>query len=220
MKVVIPTCDKYAHTVPPHVHLLRKLWPDCPYEIVVVTTEKPIDVDVEVIRLGKDRGYCDNLHRFLNLYYQEELMMLCLEDLLPMRINTGRIQQAMDVLSSDESVNMIRLTKRFTRPGKPYRNSSLFVEMAKTGGYLFSQKGTIWRTRVFSKMLPVHCSPWRAEYRGDAIGKRMQGAFLGVAQPVLVQRNWIVHGRQDKATTRWVEHRMENRKEYGKPKRA
>ncbi len=204
VKILIPTCDKYAHTVPVHVHFLRKLWPQCPYEITVLTTEAPIEVDAEVIRLGKDHGFSNNLHIFLSRFMHDDLMMLCLDDLLPVEIHPRRIVRAVTALQTDQSVHMVRLSKRFTRPGRMYKHDSLFVDMNKSDQYLFSLKGTIWRTDVFRRLLRKDTHPWGAEWAGGNRAKRLPGKFLGAGKPILAQKNWYIHGKKDKGTTLWV----------------
>lgn len=204
VRILIPTCDKYAHVVPAHVHYLRKLWPQCPYEVTVLTTGDLIDVDAEVISLGKDHGFANNIHIFLSRYMQDDLMMLCLDDLIPVEIHPRRIDRALDVLGSDQSVHMVRLSKRFTTEGKPYKHDRLFVEMDKSSPYLFSLKGTIWKTEIFRRLLRKNANPWGSEWAGGSRARRLRGKFLGAAKPMLTQRNWYIHGKKDKGTTNWV----------------
>ncbi|KKN85729.1 hypothetical protein LCGC14_0275340 [marine sediment metagenome] len=204
MKIVIPTCDKYAHTIPAHIHFLRKLWPQCPYDVIVITNEENIDVDATVIKLGKDLGFADNLHLFLRHHMHDELMMLCLDDLIPVEIYPRRIARALAALTEDSSVCMVRLSKRFTTKGTPYKRDALFVRMAKDNPFLFSQKGTIWQTGVFRRLLRRHATPWTAERIGAERAKSVKGKFLGATKPILVQRNWFTHGKRDKKTTIWI----------------
>jgi hypothetical protein len=205
VKILIPTCDKYAHVVPPHVHYLRKLWPQCPYEVIVLTTENPINVDATVICLGKDRGFANNLHLFFNRYMKDDLMMLCLDDLIPMELHLRRLDRALEVLENDHTVYMVRLSKRFTTEGVPYARDTLFVEMNKRDFYLFSQKGTIWRTDIFRRLLRKDAHPWGAEIAGGNRAKRLPGRFLGAAKPILVQRNLYEHGKLDKKSFQWIQ---------------
>lgn len=204
MRILIPTCTKYAHTVHAHVHFLRKLWPQCPYPVTVLTTGDLIDVDAEVISLGKDFGYANNLLAYIARFLRDDLIMLCLDDLVPVEIHPRRIARAIEVLEIDHSVYMVRLSKRFTRPGRPYKHDSLFVEMNKSDQYLFSLKGTIWRTAIFRRLLRKNATPWGAEFVGGNRAKRLPGKFLGARKPILVQKNWYIHGKRDKGTTEWI----------------
>ena len=39
--VVVGSCDKYADLLGPFIALFRKFWPDCPFEVVLVTEHDP-----------------------------------------------------------------------------------------------------------------------------------------------------------------------------------
>ena len=206
MKIVIPTCDKYARTILAHVHYLRKFWPQCPYEIIVVVGGKATlnDINATVITLGKDHGYADNFFIFLNRYMHDELMLLCLDDLIPVGVYPRRIARSVAVIEKDRNVVMVRLSKRFSTPGVPYKKEDFFVEMDKGDSHLFSQKGTIWRVSNFRKLLSKGSTPWGAEDLGGRRARRMPGLFLGVSKETLTQRNWYVHRFRDSKTTRWI----------------
>jgi hypothetical protein len=173
--------------------------------VVLVGGEATLEgIDARVITLGKDYGYANNLHAFLNRHVRDELMMLCLDDLIPVEIHPKRIERAVAVLETDRNVVMVRLTKRFSTPGTPYKRDAFFVEMVKNNPYLFSQKGTIWRVPNFRKLLRKGATPWGAEEVGGRRALRMPGLFLGVTETTLFQRNWYAHRKRDNKTTQWV----------------
>ena len=207
MKIVIPTCDKYARTILAHVHYLRKFWPQCPYEIIVVVGGKATldDVDATVITLGKDYGYANNLHAFFGKYVRDELMMLCLDDLIPVEVHRKRIERSIAAIEKDRNIVMIRLSRRFSTPGTPYEKDAFFIEMNKENPHLFSQKGTIWRVANFRALLWRGSTPWGAEELGGRKARRMPGLFLGVSKETLTQRNWFVHRKRDRKTTEWIQ---------------
>ena len=39
--VLVASCDKYADLLGPFSALWRKFWPDCPFEVVLVTESEP-----------------------------------------------------------------------------------------------------------------------------------------------------------------------------------
>ena len=57
--VVVGSCDKYADLLGPFITLFRKFWPDCPFEVVLVTESDPhIEGFDRVILTGRGKPWC------------------------------------------------------------------------------------------------------------------------------------------------------------------
>lgn len=217
MKIVIPTCDSYVHTIHTHVHFLHKLWPNCPYEVlIVVGGTAPVPeadhIDARIEHLGKDKLWASNFlkthKRFLR---DDEFFILCMDDLVPFHIDSELIEEAIVAISSDPEINQIRLAERWVKrpldkPHNFYGDGKDFVHMRRDR-YLYSNKATLWRSSVHRKVLKAGETSTRTEGNGSGrLRDDIKKLDLGVCHPTLEQANWIVHRRRkDKATTRWIE---------------
>ncbi len=216
MKIVIPTCDKYVHVVHAHVHFLRKLWPSCPYEVlIVVGGEAPVpkakEIDARIEHLGEDHQWASNFlethKRFLS---GDEFFILCMDDLVPYYIDLTLVEEAIETISADSEINQIRLATRWVKPPvkKPhvlYGETQNYVHM-RGDRYLYSNKATLWRSSVHREVLQAGENSTRTEGNGNARLRDRDGLNLGMRLPTLEQLNWIIHRRyEEKAVTRWIE---------------
>lgn len=119
---VVVSCDKYSDLWDPFFHCLRKYWPDCPCQVYLVTNYKDYDAPgVQVIKIGEDRSYSDNLSAAIS-QISESWAILWLEDVfISQTVDTQRFDAMMKFaqsvpvgylklspdlpLSYDESVN-------------------------------------------------------------------------------------------------------------------
>lgn len=90
---VIVSCDKYADLWDPFFHCFRKYWPDCPYQVYLLTNHKNYDAPgVTVVKVGDDRSYSDNV-RVAVEQISEPWVILWLEDIFLSRlVDTRRFE--------------------------------------------------------------------------------------------------------------------------------
>ncbi|KKN85730.1 hypothetical protein LCGC14_0275350 [marine sediment metagenome] len=216
MKIVIPTCDKYVHTIHAHVHFLHKLWPSCPYEVlVVVGGSAPVphakEINARIEHLGQDRLWASNfLETHKRFLQDDQFFILCMDDLVPFHIDGVLIEEAVTVVSADRVVNQIRLAERWVKrplekPHDRYGPDNIYVHMRRDR-YTYSNKATLWRSSVHQSILEGGETSTRTEGNGTARLRSRGGMNLGATHATLEQMNWISHrGRKDKFVTRWIE---------------
>jgi hypothetical protein len=187
------------------VHFIRKIWPECPYEIVVVATDVEIAVDVPVVYLGENRNFGSNMIRFLDDHYEDEYMINWMEDYILCRVNHERVLAAERVLHR-KNVGWIRLAKRFSRCERPFTEVEGvdFLCHVDRARYTFSQQIGMWKTSLYRQYLREGENSWVTEVQGSVRAHRYRGHILSVSKPVIENRNLIQKRRRDPGTVAWM----------------
>jgi len=64
---LISSCDSFSDCWKPYYHGLHKYWPDCPYNVLIVTNFKDSgDPSVKAIKVGEDKWWSHNTLQALN----------------------------------------------------------------------------------------------------------------------------------------------------------
>jgi hypothetical protein len=94
---VVVSCDKYSDLWEPFFEFFRRYWPDCPYKRYLITNHKVIQVDgVEIISIGDDRSYADNLRLALGRIDHEWIVMWLDDVFFSGKVETGRLCKMID----------------------------------------------------------------------------------------------------------------------------
>ena len=81
--VLVSSCDAFFDAWRPFAFFFRKFWPDCPWRVFLIVNELDVRSDfITPIRVGRDRGWADNLRLALGqidadclLYFQEDYFL-------------------------------------------------------------------------------------------------------------------------------------------------
>jgi hypothetical protein len=81
--VLVSSCDAFFDAWRPFAFFFRKHWPDCPWRVYLIVNELDVHSDwLTPIRVGRDRGWADNLRVALDridadhlLYFQEDYFL-------------------------------------------------------------------------------------------------------------------------------------------------
>ena len=81
--VLVSSCDAFFDAWRPFVFFFRKHWPRCPWRVFLIVNELDVRSDwLTPIRVGRDRGWADNLRVALEeidadylLYFQEDYFL-------------------------------------------------------------------------------------------------------------------------------------------------
>jgi len=116
---VVVSCDKYADLWRHFFALFWRHWPDCPYQVHLVTNHNANAIDgVTVIAIGDDRSYADNLRLALDRIGHEWVVMWLDDVFLSGRVDTERL---------------IRMFKHAKRMGAGYLKLAADMPMAYEG---------------------------------------------------------------------------------------
>ena len=64
--VIVGSCDKYADLLGPFIALFRKFWPNCPFEVVLVTESDPHIMGFDrIISCGDGMNWASRMEKAL-----------------------------------------------------------------------------------------------------------------------------------------------------------
>ena len=93
--LLVVSCDNYSDLWDPFFQFFSSSWGDCPFRIHLLTNHldyKSNHLDLEVIKVGADESWSDNLIKGLECMEEYDYVLLFLEDmLLNRKVDNNRI---------------------------------------------------------------------------------------------------------------------------------
>jgi hypothetical protein len=194
---LVVSCDKYADLWDPFFHCLRKYWPDCPYQVYLLTNhESYVAPDVTVVKVGDDRSYSDNLRLAIS-QISEPWVILWLEDVfISERVDTPRLQ-AMIAEAQSIPVGYLKLS-----PDLPlsYDNSAErgIGPIPKGVRYRSAVGLSLYKVETLEKLLTPNASAW--ELDTSTVSNDLEEPFYALTskaarRPPIQWVNGVIKGR-------------------------
>ena len=162
--VVVTSCDAYRDVEKPFLTLFRKYWPDCPFELVLVTETAATDGFDRTIATGTGKTWCQMLVEALD-QIDTPYVILQMNDFMPAApVDTAlmlkRLRQAIEFDAAN-----IRLVPN--PPGRtPWRDTDL-LEFPKNAAYCVSCQTGIWNRSYLRDLAARNKSAWEFERYGS-----------------------------------------------------
>ena len=164
LAIVINSCDKYSDLWETFFYFFNKNWPDCPFKRYLISNNiQPNINDVEIIKVGKDISWSNNLLLALKQLEQKYILFF-LDDLFLIKlVDTERLVDVFKVFKSinGNSFKLISMPKPDTKfneffgiisPGALYRTTTVF---------------SIWNRTILLKLLNKNENAWEFELNGS-----------------------------------------------------
>jgi len=177
--ILISSCDTFSDCWDPYFHGLYKYWPDCPYNVFLVTNFKDSgDNRVQAIKVGEDKGWSHNTLQALK-QIATPYVIYTHEDFWIERNVPGRTIAEYVALMDKGKADYIRL---FPCPEPDYGcqwDERLGV-LADDASYRTSLQVSLWRKSVFQELIVEGENPWQFEIQGSARSRKYGDRFLSV----------------------------------------
>ena len=165
--VLVASCDKYADLLGPFSALWRKFWPDCPFEVVLVTESEPADAKElcfdRVVACGAGGNWCGRLVQALDTINTPYVLMLCDDYYLEKPVETARILERLAQAKAFDAANL-RLIPN-PKPSQPYRDG--LMEYRKQTAYCIATQAGIWNREFLRGLADGKASIWEFERHGS-----------------------------------------------------
>lgn len=165
--VLVASCDKYADLLGPFSALWRKFWPDCPFEVVLVTETGPADAGGlcfdRVVACGAGGSWCSRLVQALDAIATPYVLMLCDDYYLEAPVDTARIKMRIGQ-ARELSAASLRLIPN-PKPTLPYCGD--LMEYRKQTAYCVATQAGIWNREFLRNLAEGKTSIWEFERYGS-----------------------------------------------------
>ena len=183
LTVLVASCDKYADILPAFSVLFRKYWPDCPFEVVLVTEYDPgsalhapssesqapgaTPCFNRVIACGDERRWGTRLAMALKQITTPRVLMLCDDYFLCDRVDTALINRRLEQSLRFKALNL----RLLPNPLKYLPFQEGLGEYPKNVAYCISTLAGIWDHDFLLKLADGVGSIWEFErYNSFQIG--------------------------------------------------
>ena len=165
--VLVASCDKYADLLRPFSALWRRFWPDCPFEVVLVTETEPADAKAlcfdRVVACGAGGNWCSRLVQALDAISTPYVLMLCDDYYLESSVDTAMIKMRLGQAQEFSAANL-RLIPN-PKPSLPFCGD--LMEYRKQTAYCIATQAGIWNREFLRGLAEGKSSIWEFERHGS-----------------------------------------------------
>src|SRR5216683_775040 len=189
---VIPSCDRYSDLWQPLFQALRRFWPENSFRKYLITNHvSPVFEGVEVMRVGDDVSWSDNLSNVLD-EITEDYVLLNIDDLIICdRVDHDRLSAVVREFISGHG-NYLRLNP--TPKGVDIGGAMDVVPVGDI--YRASTIFSIWRKDVLKSILRPGESAWAFEIYGTSRTDCF-GEWFAAKATLLSYVNLVIKGKVD-----------------------
>lgn len=198
LAILVLSCDKYSAFWPIFFARFEKYWPDCPYDIFLLTNEKDfVHPRVQTIKTGQDVDWSSNLLYALDRIGTGDVLLM-LED-APL---DGHVNQQLFVRIHEQfcELEMNFLNMKAEVP-PPIPSGSLFGEIPRGTHYRVTAVPNLWRTAALRDLIVPGESAWAFEVRGSERSDRLPN-FYSLGSRFFDVLHCVIQGQLDRRAAR------------------
>jgi hypothetical protein len=194
---LVVSCDKYSDIWPVFFQQMSRNWPDCPYQVCLLTNELDFQFNgVTVIKTGPDIDYSTQVRCAVESI-KTPWLILWLEDcVFSERINSARVEK---IVQSAIEINAGYLKLSDDYPlSYDETGSSEFGPTPRNVRYRSAVGMALYRRDTLLKLFPPGLSAWELDKssRSNQLSDSFYCLTLGAAkQPPLPYVNTVIKGR-------------------------
>jgi hypothetical protein len=190
LTIVVCSCDAYSDLWRPFFTLFFRHWPDCPWNVVLMSNESQFDHPlVETVCVGQLGSWSSELRAVLSRVPSSHVLLLLDDFFLRTHVNQAQIELCFQELV-ERNGNMLRL---HPRPGPDIRlpDEDLVGLVAVGAPYRVSTQSAIWRKTALESLLVDGESIWEFEALGSRRSDALDG-FYAMRKAVMPYRHHVV----------------------------
>lgn len=165
--VLVCSCDKYSDLHGPFIALFRKFWPDCPFEVVLVTeTIAGYGFDRNILA-GSGGNWASRLSFALGGIRTPYILMLCDDYLLSGDVDTSLILRRLTEAKELGAANLRMIPNPKPTPANSSPATHGLLEYRKCSAYSIATQAGFWERGFLSALAAGKCSIWEFERLGS-----------------------------------------------------
>lgn len=182
--IIISSFDGFSDVWEPFFTLFFRYWPDCPYDIYLITNHKQYpDERVTSLQLGDDEGWSANLMQALRKIENDYIIYLQEDYFLKDNVDTASVTRMLKIVKEEMAVylRLIPDDRSVT-----YKDYTEVRKLPPDVPYLNSTQAAIWNRETLLSLLHPNESGWDFEKRGGVERARR------LDQPFLCADEWLI----------------------------
>lgn len=169
--VVVCSCDKYADLLDPFLTLFRKYWPDCPFELTLVTESTPDLHGSEsfdrIIACGPGGTWSSRLVKAIDQISTPYVLMLCDDYYLNQAVDTQLILKRLDQIIRHGAANLRMIPNPKPGAGNTVGQVEDLYEYKKNTAYCVATQAGFWAKDFLRRLAASSASIWEFERFGS-----------------------------------------------------
>lgn len=169
--VLVCSCDKYADLLDPFLALFRKYWPNCPFELTLVTESEPTLVGPyafdRTIACGPGLNWASRLVLALAQVKTPYVLLLCDDYYLSEPVDTPRLLRRLNQMKTlgASNLRMIPNPKPTAANATPHEGG--LFEYKKNSAYCIATQAGFWAKDFLLRLAKPVASIWEFERYGS-----------------------------------------------------
>lgn len=167
ISILCCSCDKYSDIWDPMFGMFYKYWPDCPYNVYLMTNKKVFNNSrVKTITTGEDKTWSIEFRQALESIDCDYVFIIMEDYLLKSKVDFNEFEMAVQYMKR-EKIDCLR-TYPCPEPNKPYGQMGKYkVGLVNADApYRISLQAAIWRKDYVISIINDNDSAWQFEYLG------------------------------------------------------
>lgn len=200
-QILVLSYDGFSDVWPIFFDCFFKYWPDCPFEINLITNFKEYpDPRVKSLKIGKDDSWSDGVIKALDKIDAERILFFFEDHVLDGLVDTAEILDYFNLAVQNKSDSFrLGLSKMRLRPRQfPKRGiKKSVVEMKRGSMYRVGLNSTFFKKATILALLDKRESAWECEFNGSERSD-VFGNFHASGVNIIRIKNLIVKGMWQK----------------------
>lgn len=168
MAILVCSCDKYEDVWNPMFEMFYKFWPDCPYDVYLLTNNKTYNHDrVKTITTGDDVSWSKAFRKALNEINEEYVLIIMEDYILQSKVRNSDFEIAIEYIKKN-NIDYFR-TFPAPRPTKYIGECGDFKVglIEPNAPYRVSLQSAIWKRKYAISIIDDKDSAWQFEHMGS-----------------------------------------------------
>ncbi len=194
LAVVILSCDKFSSLWPLFFKRLDEYFPRSNIKFYLLSNNLAYEADtyhsVEVICVGDDISWSDNLRKLLVQINEKNVLLLMEDGPLAKNVNIEKLNSYHDIFMKN-NMNYLNL-KASPKPDKNINQD--FGEISPSKGYRTALVPSLWKKSILLSLLKNGESAWEFEVLGSERSATYEN-FFSLNKPLLTLDHIIIKGK-------------------------
>ena len=180
--ILVCSCDKYSDVWTPMFEMFFKFWPNCPFNIYLMTNKKCYE-DNRVISLctGEDVSWSIGFRKALEAIEEDDVFILMEDYILQEPVETKRLYAFAEYMHQENAVCIRTFPSLYCDEPRYGQCENIRIRIVKKSDpYRISLQAGLWNKKYVLSIIDDKDSAWEFEHMGSKRSKKDGSKILCV----------------------------------------